>query len=118
MVLGLLAFCLMFIVGVIRHGFRRQPSHFKGLWTVVLPLFGILLLTTIVLSLGRGAPKTGGLPVFAKREHYLFTRGEEVSRARFVAVGTCFSLAWHVFAMAFAVEQWAASKAGAPKRAR
>lgn len=118
MALGLIAFCLMFIVGAIRHGFRRQPSHFKRLWAFVFPAFAILLLTAILLSLGRGAPKTGALSVFARREKYLFTRGEEASRARFVAVGTCFNLAWHIFAMTFAAEQWAAARTPAARKAK
>ena len=110
MILGAIAFLLMFLVSVIRHGFKRQPCVLKRLWKVVFPAFAILFVTTILLSLDRGVPKTGDLPIFAKRDKYLFTRGEEASRARFVAVGTCFNLAWHVFAMAFAAEQWAASR--------
>jgi len=106
--LGLIAFLLMFLVSVIPHGFQRRPVILKRLWKVVLPAFAILFVTTLLLSLDRGAPKTGDLPIFAKRDHYLFTRGAEVRRARFVAVGTCFSLAWHLFVMAAAAEQWAA----------
>jgi hypothetical protein len=118
MVLGFFAFSLMFIVGVTRHGLHRQPFHFKRLWTFVFPAFAILFLSTILLSLGLGAPKTGGLAVFATRERYLFTRGEEASRARFVAVGTCFNLAWHIFGMAFALEEWASIKSGVFRRSR
>jgi hypothetical protein len=74
---------------------------------VIVPLFVVLFVATAALSYGLGAPDAGGAPVFAARAKYRFTRGEEVSRARFVAVGMCFHLAWHLMAIGFAAEQWA-----------
>jgi hypothetical protein len=108
--LGALAFLLMFIVGVVQQGFQRRPIRLKLLWKFVFPCFAALFLTTLMLSWSLGAPRMQNRPVFAQRDHYYFTRGGEVSRARFVATGVCFYLAWHVFAVAFAAEHWAALK--------
>jgi hypothetical protein len=104
MLFSVAAFLLTFLIGVIKFGFRRQPFILKRLWAVTLPCFVILFVTTILLSLDRGAPKTGELAVFAPREQYVFTRGAEVSRVRFVTVATCFAVLWHGFGMVFAIE--------------
>ena len=107
MLLGLLAFALSFIVGVIQSRFQRRPIVLKHLWAIVFPTFIVLFVITVVFSATLGAPETENLPVFAERQTYRFTRGQEVSRARFVLVSTCFCLAWHIFGMAIAAEQWA-----------
>ena len=108
LLLGGLAFMLMIIVGIAFNGFRTRPIRLKLLWKCVAPCFAGLFVATVVLSWSRGAPKMEQRPVVAERDHYYFTRGGEVSRARFVATGVCFYLAWHLFAVAFAAEQCAA----------
>jgi hypothetical protein len=111
---GIVAFLLMFVVGVLTQGFQKRPILLKRIWFVLAPLFVGLFLTTIILSSGRGAPKLEKDSVFATREKYKFTRSEAVSRIRFVTVGVCFTLAWHLLAMGFAAEQWASLRTTIP----
>jgi hypothetical protein len=118
MFFGIVAFLLMFLVGVLTQGFQKRPIVLKRVWYVIAPLFAGLFLTTILLSANRGAPKMQNAPVFATREKYQFTRSEEVSRARFVSVGVCSTLAWHLLAMGFAAEQWASLRATMPGPAK
>lgn len=114
MVFGIIAFLLMFLVGVLTQGFQRRPILLKPIWFVLAPFFVGLFLTAIILSSDRGAPKMEKHSVFATREKYQFTRGEEVSRTRFVTVGVCFTLAWHLLVMGFAAEQWASLRTTIP----
>ena len=114
--LGFVAFGLTFLLGVVQHGFHRQPIRLKRLWIVVGPAFAALFITGALLTGATGGPETGELPIFAAREKYVFLRHGEVSRIRFVAAGCSFYLAWHAFAMAFAAEEWAAYKAGITRR--
>ena len=105
MLFVIVAFLLMFLVGILTQGFQRRAIMLKRAWMVIAPLFVVLFATTAILSSGLGAPKTENASVFAKRETYYFTRGE-ASRARFVAVAVCSTLAWHLVAIGFAAEQW------------
>ncbi len=118
---SLAAFVLTVLVWVIKHGFQRQPVILKRLFTVTMACFFVLMATTILLSINRGAPKSDGLAVFAPREQYAFTRSDDVSRLRFVTVDASFLLAWHGFGMVFAIELWAHLRGlplSAPQRGR
>lgn len=109
MLLGMLVFLMTGVIQCVKHGFRSTPMHLEKLWKFVVPSFIILFFLTLALSIPHGgAPESNGLPVWTIRETYSFTRGEEeMPRWRFVAIGTCFFLAWHILGMAFAAEQWA-----------
>jgi hypothetical protein len=108
---GILGFLLTFIVTVVSQGFKKEEMVLKKLWAVAIPCFIALFVLTVVLSGNRGAPDTGNLAIFALREKYRFTRGEEVERWRFVTVATSFLICWHGFAMVFVIDQWARFRA-------
>ncbi len=110
MALGVVAFLLMFLVGILTQGFKRRAIQLKRVWIVIAPLFVVMFATTAILSSGLGAPKTENMSVFVERARYQFTRGE-ASRTRFVTVAVCSALAWHLLAIGFAAEQWASFRA-------
>ncbi|MBN2144242.1 MAG: hypothetical protein JW774_06435 [Candidatus Aureabacteria bacterium] len=103
---GIVAIGLIFIVTSMTQGFKRRPFAIKKLWLIVIPCFVVFFAVTLFFSGSLGAPETGDLPVFALREHYLFTKGTEVSRLRFITVASSFLICWHGFMMAFVIDQW------------
>lgn len=101
---GLLAFVIVFIIGVSRHGFKGFKPSSDKIMPVVMAAFVPLFLTAWFLSGNRGAPDPEGKPVFAKRVEYNFTRTGPAERWRFVMVLVCFHLMWHGFGIVFTGE--------------
>ncbi len=107
--LGILAFLLLFAASkFLAPDEKRDEGSFALLrmWLFVMPTCVGLFVLMGALSMGLGAPDLGDLPIIAQRDTYLFTRGAEVERWRFVTVALSFHFIWHLFLIAYAVDKW------------
>jgi len=122
MLCGVVAFVLAIVCWALT-GRDIGRSTFRGTgWKrrVLLGIGAAVLISSAVLLVSAratGVSKTSGLPVFAVREHYfLMNHGEttEVSRLRFLFVGTSFVTGWH--ALILLAELSCFFQAGRPSR--
>jgi hypothetical protein len=95
---GVAAFLLVLVGVVTISRDRRLPLPESKTARII---FAVLVASLIALALSArsgGVGKAGGRPIYAARERYFLTnhgRETEVSRLRFLCVGTSFMLGWH-----------------------
>lgn len=108
---GISAFLIVIIAGWVAARSRSLGPRRSTLPYLAMGILGAVIVISLVTlfstSRTAGVCDTGSEPIFAKRDHYFLNNHgakTEVSRVRYLAVGTSFTLGWHSIVLLGAFE--------------